>query len=278
MAPHAPPRPRSAPTRRPPRRPARPQRAPRPARPAIDPRIRDRRVEVKRAEGRRRLRKLGATLVLLGLATGAVGAAFSPLLDVDRVRVVGPGPDPERSAGVRAAADVDIGSPLLFADLGAIDERVEDLDWVAAARVTRHFPGTITIDVSPRVPVAWTGAPDGSARVLDVHGRVIATSPAPPPGLPQLLGADPDGSRAVVAPVAARVAGAIPADVRAGVAGIVVEHDQALLRLASGTEVRLGAPRGVAAKARAAAAVLASLGSDAPAYIDVRVPSAPVTG
>jgi hypothetical protein len=43
-------------------------------------------------------------------------------------------------------------------------------------------------------------------------------------------------------------------------------------------EVRLGLPQGVAAKARAALAVLGSTPGGPPRYIDVRVPSAPVAG
>lgn len=217
-------------------------------------------------------------LVLLGLATGALGAAFSPLLDIDRVRVVGLGPDAARAGEVRGAAGADVGSPLLLADTGAIEDRVESLPWVADARVTRHFPGTLTVHVSPRVPVAWSAAADGAVAVVDAHGRVVATALTPPSGLPQLLGAETPASSKVVAPIAARVAGAVPADIRPAVAGIVVEDDQAVLRLGVGTEVRLGAPRGVAAKARAAAAVLGSLGLGLPSYVDVRVPSAPVTG
>jgi cell division protein FtsQ len=285
MTPHAPPRPRSAPSKpRPPRRrrptarPPKPRPPARAPRPAIDPRMRDRRVEVKRAEGRRRLRKVGAALVLLGLATAAVGAAFSPLLDIDRVRVVGMHGDAARAAEVRAAADAEAGSPLLFADTGAIEERVEALPWVADASVARHFPGTITVSVSPRDPVAWAAGADGTARVVDRSGRVVATVPTPPAGLPQLLGADPAAPADTVAPIAARVAGAVPADIRASVVGVVVDHDQAVLRLVFGTEVRLGAPRGVPAKARAAAAVLTSLTLGMPSYVDVRVPSAPVTG
>jgi cell division protein FtsQ len=239
--------------------------------------MRERRVEVKREEGRRRLRRLCAVLVLLGLVTAAVAATFSPLLDVDRVRVIGAGGDAARSEEVRDAAGAEIGSPLLFAATGSIEERVEQLPWVADARVARHFPGTVTVSVRPRVPVAWAAAADGSARLVDGSGRVVAVAATPPSGLPQLLGADPEAAT-VVARVAAAVAGAVPAGFRAGVAGIAVDQDQAVLRLAIGTEVRLGAPRGVAAKARAAESVLQSLGLRMPSYVDVRVPSAPVTG
>ncbi len=284
MTTRAPSRTRTRPAARRAPKPPRPKRArptPAPKRtaagPAIDPRLRDRRVEIKRAEGRRRLHRVVAVLVLLGLASGAVAAVFSPLLDVDQVRIVGPGLSPERRAAVQAAAAVDAGSPLLFVDTGGVEARVEDLGWVADARVARHFPGTLTVSVRPRLPVAWAGAADGSIRLVDPSGRVVATSPTAPEGLPELLGADP-AAAARVAPDAAAVAGAIPARFRPLVAAVVVADGQAALRLTTGTEVRLGAPVEVTAKVEAADAVLRTLVFRAPIYVDVRVPSAPVTG
>jgi hypothetical protein len=51
-----------------------------------------------------------------------------------------------------------------------------------------------------------------------------------------------------------------------------------VLALRDGPEVRLGPPDHVPAKARAAVAVLATITGARPAYVDVRVPTAPVTG
>ena len=50
------------------------------------------------------------------------------------------------------------------------------------------------------------------------------------------------------------------------------------VRTAGGTEVRFGRPTDVAAKSRVAAAVLATLGDLHPTYLDVSVPSSPVSG
>ena len=62
---------------------------PRVARPPIDPRIRDRRIEVIREAGRRRLRVtlvIASAIVVVGLAYLTVR---SPLLDVDHIQVTG---------------------------------------------------------------------------------------------------------------------------------------------------------------------------------------------
>jgi hypothetical protein len=59
---------------------------------------------------------------------------------------------------------------------------------------------------------------------------------------------------------------------------VVVQGDAVTLVLQDGPQVRLGSPDHVAVKARSALAVLRATGSAPPSYVDVRVPSAPVTG
>jgi cell division protein FtsQ len=237
----------------------------------MDPRLHARRVSVIRAQGRRRLRLLLAPIAVLSVVSAAVGAALSPLLDVDRVRVHGvTGP---RAAEVRAATDVTSGEPLLFLDLGGVAERVERLRWVERADVARHLPDTLTITVVERAPVAWAAAADGTIELVDRRGAVLATAAAPPPGVPQ-LGYTSPADRAA----AARVTRALPRAFRPGVVAVVATDGQVVLGLASGVAVRLGAPTLLEAKVRAVEAVLVALGGEPVAYIDVRVPSAPVTG
>ena len=55
----------------------------------IDPRIRERRIEVRRQAGRRRLRMLLVVSSVLSAAGLVFLTVTSPLLDVDRIRITG---------------------------------------------------------------------------------------------------------------------------------------------------------------------------------------------
>ncbi len=80
----------------------------------INPRIRERRIEVQREAGRRRLR----VLLVVSSVLSAVGLAFlavtSPVLDVDHIRIVGA--QHVTLAQVRAASSVHVHDHLLFVD------------------------------------------------------------------------------------------------------------------------------------------------------------------
>jgi cell division protein FtsQ len=245
------------------------------AKPRMDPRIRARRVEVARAAGRRRLRRLGIAAALTLAVLAATGLVLSPLLDVDHVVVVGAG---ARASQVRAAAAVDRGAPLLLVDTGAVEDRVSGLSWVADARVERALPGTLRIRVRTRPPVAFAPRPDGRVAVVDPTGTVVAIAGTAPAGLPAIVTTSPPpraGAR-IHPPAAGRVAAAL-GPLAGRITRISVDHHAAALLTTDGTEVRLGALVGLREKARAASAVLGALPGRV-VYVDVSVPSAPVTG
>jgi len=151
----------------------------------LDPRIRERRIAVQRAIGRRRLRILlvgASTLIALGIAFLVVN---SPLLDVDRVQVVGA--RHLRVADVRAATRVHHRDAVLFVDTGAVARRLERLPWVKSAEVHREFPGTVRVVVTEYEPTAYVRA--GSSAVLIAgNGRAVARVANPPAGATQVLG------------------------------------------------------------------------------------------
>ncbi len=262
----------------------------------IDPRIRERRVAVTRAEGRRRLRIL-LTAVCVASAIGIAWLVVqSPLLAVDTINVRGT--TQESQAAVRAAAGVHTGAALLFVDTGAVARRVEALPWVASAKVDRGLPNDLTITVVERAPVAWArqAVPKGSPRgtlgavvLVDRSGRVLSAAAAAPPGFPELIGMTRvPGRGGTIEPAAPAAALAqLPDALRAQTASLTLDHDQAVLKLAAVSggaipaagEVRLGDLEDVSAKGAAALAVLDQLAADGEDvhYIDVRVPGAPAT-
>lgn len=262
----------------------------------IDPRIRERRIAVTRAQGRRRLRIL---LVAVSVAS-VIGIAWlivmSPFLAVDDVTIRGTLHESPES--VRAAANVSDGSALVFVDAGAAARRIEKLPWVAEAKVDREFPNGLRITVVERAPVAWvrrsppTGSPRGAvgpAALVDATGRVLGDELTPPVGLPEIEATERLGVPGTrISPARPALALALlPPALRAQVASLKREDGEPILVLTAppggadppAGEIRLGRLEDVMAKGAAALAVLDRLAVDEArvSYIDVRVPGAPAT-
>lgn len=242
-----------------------------------DPRMRARRVDVARSRGRRRMRRIKGVLAAICAVVWALVALRSPLLDVDRVHVVGTERVPEAEVR-RAAATTATGTPMVEVDLGRAREGVAALPWVDEVRVTRMWPGSIRIVVSERHEVATVEHEDGWA-LLDAEGRVLAVVDARPdlPALPgertaapgRTLGADDRRALAVLAD--------LPSALRAAVEATDDGPDGLELVLDDGYRVVLGDGTDLAAKAEAAEAVRQHAGDGGEACrIDVRVPTAPV--
>jgi cell division protein FtsQ len=245
--------------------------APRVRRPVpVDPRIRARRVDVVRAEGRRRLHRMLFVLGLGVVAAAGAGLVYSPLLDVNQIAVSGA--SGAQAAAIRNAAGVDRGDPLLLLDLSKVRAGVEALPFVAHANVERELPGTLRIEVVWREPVAWIQNEDGTVDLVDGRGATVISAVSAPAGLPRL------GATSASTKPLARIAASLTASLRTRTAGISVDGNEARLDLVGGIVVRLGEPHELAAKVRAVAAVLGTLGGRTVGYIDVRVPDAPVTG
>lgn len=244
----------------------------------MDPRIRERRIEVQRSQGRRRLRLLVTGLVVT-LLTGATWLSLrSPLLDVDRVTVRGAERTPPE--WIAEATGIWTGQPLVEVDLEAAAVAVEGLPWVAAADVRRIWPSTVLVTVSERTPTAVTSSNAGEWAVLDGTGRVLEMVGEQPVGLLVLegMGELPQpGAPVVQAEGALTVFAALSPSLAARTLTIaVVEDGQIELKLNPRGTVRLGSLDALDAKVRAAETVLASVDVRNLAVLDVRLPSSPV--
>lgn len=139
--------------------------------PSVDPRIAARGVAVQRDAARHRLHRVLALGVILTVVLAGGGAAASPLLDVDRVEVVGA--EQTGAAQVRQAADIGTGEAMVALDGDAAVDRVEDLPWVRRAAVSRSWPGTVVVQVEERRPVAAVGLRGGGWMLVDATGRSL---------------------------------------------------------------------------------------------------------
>ncbi len=152
----------------------------------IEPRIRQRRIGVKRAENRRRL----WWLVLLGgvliVAISVLALLGSSLFAVDEVTVTGNVyTDPE---ALEAIIDDLSGTAVLLVDTDDIEARVEEIPWVEDARVRTSFPDSASIEIRERTPVAAMSGTDGLVRVIDVDGRVLGLVDGQPVALMWISG------------------------------------------------------------------------------------------
>lgn len=214
----------------------------------IEPRLRQRRIAVKRAAGRKRLRwaVIGGVFVVAIIAGLAVlGSSWFAINKVKVDGVVYANAD-----AVQAVVDELEGTPVLRADTASAEAQLEAIAWVEDARVTTQFPHGATIEIRERAPVASYQGPDGRFRVIDGHGRVLDVLDAEPVDYLLLVGADsPDLEPGQFAPqgyvAAASLAQALTPEIRARAESVAVTADGSDLRLmlADDVEIRFGPAR-----------------------------------
>jgi cell division septal protein FtsQ len=155
-------------------------------RPRIDPRFVQRWIEVRRARGRRRLRIMVAGVSLVALLLVAFVSLYTPLFHVRHIRVSVSGPLPE--SAVVTLAGLGHGNLMIHVNPGTIARRLDADPQLGGARVAKHWPGTVSIRVSVRTPVANVAGSAGGWATVDATGRILSSRSAPAIGLPVLRG------------------------------------------------------------------------------------------
>jgi cell division septal protein FtsQ len=242
----------------------------------IEPRMRERRLAVKRAQGRKRLKWLFALLILVILAVAALATFGSSLFAIraDQVTITGNVyTDPER---LQAVVDDLVGTPVLVADTQRAERELEAIPWVEDAKVTTHFPHGVSIEIRERSPVATYQGPDAKFRVLDRDGRVLDVLDGYPIAYVLISGPDPvDLDPSEIAPqgykAAAELAENLTGTVRGKVDHIEVTADgsRLVMYLDDGTEVRFGEARDLFTKLVRLETVLMQNPDREPGTIDV---------
>jgi len=154
----------------------------------IEPRIRQRRIGVKRAENRRRLWWLLLIGIVLAVVVGALAVLGSSLFAVDEVSVTGNVYTDQ--AALDVVLDDLVGTPVLLVDTADVESRIEAIPWVEDARVRTSFPDSASVEIRERTPVAAMMGADGQVRVIDVDGRVLGLVDGQPVALVWIAGPD----------------------------------------------------------------------------------------
>ena len=253
-------------------------------RPTIDPRIRQRRVAIRRSQGRRRLRWIGAAAVAVVVVLGLLGLAHTPWFGAQAVSVTGIHPHTP-DAAIVAAAGLEHHPPLISVNPGAVAKKVESLPFIATARVRRHWPDGVQIAVTERVPVVEMAGPNSSWSLLDGHGRTLQVVPARLPGLVVYIvrtatsGIPPAPVGASLPPAAGpglEVSRTLPPAFSSQVVSVTVAADGSIsMALYSGITVLFGTDSDRTAKYQDIASILAHGTLHATSVIDVTVPESP---
>jgi cell division protein FtsQ len=213
----------------------------------IEPRLRERRLAVRKAEGRKKLKWALIALAVVAIIVGGLAVLGSSLFAVEEVDVEGAVyTDPDALAAV---VDDLQGTPVLRVDTGAAERELEAIPWVEDARVTTDFPHTARIEIRERTPVLAFQAGDDRYRVIDRDGRVLDVLDGQPVRYLQLTSTEPAPALAAgqFAPkgfgAAASMVEALTPEMARLTDSVEVAPDGSDLRLEldGGTEVRFGA-------------------------------------
>lgn len=202
-------------------------------------------------------------LLLIGLGW-VVG--WSPLLAVQEVRVQGATSVPAEQ--VRAAAGVELGTPLARVSADAVVARVGAIPAVGSVEVRYGWPHVLVLVVTERVPAAYVAVAGARFQVLDAGGVAFRSTSTRPAGLAELTAAG--AARAAALQVLTELPVALSGLVRQVQAG---SADDVVLTLADRTVIRWG---GVGLPERKAA-VASALLAQRPRVIDVSAPELPTT-
>jgi cell division protein FtsQ len=218
----------------------------------IEPRIRQRRIGVKRSANRRRLWWLALAAVVLVVVIGVLALLGSSMFAVERVTVTGNVYTDQ--AALDAVIEDLTGTAVLLVDTDAVEAQVEAIPWVRDARVSTSFPDSASIEIRERTPVAAMMGADGSVRVLDVDGRVLTLVEGQPVALvwisgPGTLDVAPGQFSSIGYSAAASLVTKLTPDIRSRVESMLVTPDGADLVLVltserGPVEVRFGSALG----------------------------------
>jgi cell division protein FtsQ len=214
---------------------------------SMDPRLRARRVAVKRAQGRKRLLWVAAIggVVLVVVAVLAVFA--SSLFSVEVIDVQGAVYSQARyGEQFQRVIDEMQGDPVLLVDTRRAERELESIPWVERAFVRTDFPDRVVIDIRERRPLATYQGSDERYRVIDADGRVLDVLVGRPVDYMLLSGVGPDLEPGSMSGTqfaeAAQMVGALPAELRAITesASVDATTGDLGLQLAGGVSVRIG--------------------------------------
>jgi cell division protein FtsQ len=226
---------------------------------------------------RKKWRTLFFVVASVGILAVVAWALLGSRLLVVRVITVS-GTHLVTQAQVIATADVPAGTPLIRVDPAQVAARVEGIQQVASAQVSKDWPDGLSITVQERVPAVAVSMAGGGYDLVDHDGVIVTWARAKPAALPLLLTSLP-GSRLRGDPgvaAASQVLGGLPAWLSRQVAQVAASGPETVtLYLSGGQTVVWGGADRAGVKARELAILMRDPGGHR--FYDVSAPGTVVT-
>jgi len=233
------------------------------------------RAEVRRFTWRSRRRRtiwfvsLGASVVLLG---GVVAAAYSPLMAVRTIEVVGT--NRVGAQQVVAALDDQLGTPLPLIDFSRVKEQLSSFMLIESFVTESRPPGTLVVRIVEREPIGVITS-DTGFDLVDAAGVRIDSSVERPAGYPQIEA--PDGVDSAGFLAAGEVVHALPASIRSELDAVAAATtDDVTLTLIGGAKVVWGSAEQSELKAVVLAALMVGHPTGSVNEYDVSSPNSAV--
>ena len=140
----------------------------------MDPRIQERRIEIIRAKGKRRLRILLMLILVVLIAIASFFISKSSLLDVDEIVVSGAKGDLKEL--IILQANIPNSKPLLEIATIAISDRIQQIPNIKDARVAEKFTNPIFIKLSPDEEVDTISEITKAIKAFDFDGVITSNT------------------------------------------------------------------------------------------------------
>lgn len=247
----------------------------------VDARLKARRVEVMRSEGRRRLHTLIGLVAVTAVGLGLLVLIESSWLDVDEVRFEGV--RYSDAEVLQAATAIELGQPLLEVDVDRALLGLQAQPWILSAGLDRRLDGAVVVSVVERSPAIALPGPDGAGVLVDETGRQLGpvsvlSEPIPSTWLP-VAGLTVSGEYGTLAPPEAiaviDLQNRLDPALHAAVAQVSVDDAELSLDLSDGGRVRLGRGDAIEEKLTSLRTILEYVELRCLYEIDVRVPTVP---
>ncbi|GAA4173381.1 cell division protein FtsQ/DivIB [Gryllotalpicola koreensis] len=244
---------------------------------AIGARRRVERSEARRFTARTRRRRrwqLGIAGFVVLVLGGAVVTAFSPIMSLKHIEVVGA--HSVKAAEVQHALAGELGTPLPLVTSADVRHALDDFRMIESYSTQLEPPSTLVVRITERTPLAVVKQ-GSSYEVVDQAGVVLSAGASPQAGLPVVSlpsGQQPERSAGFAA--AAAVLAALPDAVRATVTGAsATSANNVTLTLKGGKKVIWGGTDEMDLKTADLQALLK--GAAGASVYDVSSPRAPIT-